>query len=72
MEKPKRSTLQITARNTGNGYIEISLPVGICPRLRIEPGTELEIEVEDKKYGPFIALWNYAQQMKEYERQNKK
>jgi topoisomerase IA-like protein len=70
MDKPHKATLQIRARDTGNGYIELSIPVGICPRLEITPGTELEIEVEDKKYGPFIALWNYEQQIKNYYKQH--
>jgi len=59
LEEPKRATTQITARETGNRSIEKTIPKGICPRLEIGPGTELEIEVEDKKYGPFIAIWNY-------------
>jgi bifunctional DNA-binding transcriptional regulator/antitoxin component of YhaV-PrlF toxin-antitoxin module len=66
MEEPKRATTQIIARETGNGSIEITIPKGICPRLEIEPGTELEIEVEDKKHGPFLAIWNYKQQKQNY------
>jgi antitoxin component of MazEF toxin-antitoxin module len=71
MEKPKRATMQVTARDAGNGSIEVTIPKNILPRLRIAHGTELELEVEDKKYGPMISLWNYSAQIEEYNKQNK-
>jgi antitoxin component of MazEF toxin-antitoxin module len=70
MEQPQRSDLRITARKNG-GSIQITIPSDICSLMKIEDGTELDLDLQNKKYGKFLAFWNYAEQKEEYERQNK-
>jgi antitoxin component of MazEF toxin-antitoxin module len=69
MEIPKRSDLRIIARKNG-GSLQITIPSDLASLMEIGDGTELDIDLEDKKYGKFMALWNHAAQMKEYKKQN--
>jgi len=70
MELPKRSDLRIIARKNG-GSIQITLPKDLCSLMKLEDGTELDVDLQDKKYGKFLALWNYKQQKQEYDSQVK-
>ena len=68
MEQPRRSDLRIIARKNG-GSIQVTLPKDLCDLMQIEDGTELDVDLEDKKYGKFLALWNHSAQKEEYDRQ---
>lgn len=67
--KPRRSQLNIIARGVGNSSVEITLPKNIVDLMEIKPGDQLELDFGDKKYGKRLSIWNYKQQMKEYNRE---
>lgn len=64
--KPERRKLYVKARGVGVNSIEITIPRSIADLLKIYPGTRLEMDVSESKYGKRISLWNYGQQIKRY------
>ncbi|OYT54348.1 MAG: hypothetical protein B6U72_02995 [Candidatus Altiarchaeales archaeon ex4484_2] len=70
MEKPRKSKVDIKAFGAGDGNtIQVTIPKTLANLLHIKPGDRIEVDLFDGKYGKFLALWNYRQQMKEYRRQ---
>lgn len=65
--KPQKSNLWVEVKKVG-GSAMIVIPRDIANLMGVNDGIRLEMDVNDKKYGKRISLWNYKQQMKEYKR----
>lgn len=65
ISKPKRSELNVEVRKIG-GSLWILVPNNIDNLMEIKEGTRLEMDVNDRKYGKRLSIWNYKQQIKKY------
>ena len=63
--KPKKSELNIEVKKIG-GSLWILIPRNIDDLMEIKEGTRLEMDINDRKYGKRISIWNYDQQVKKY------
>ena len=63
--KPKRSELNVEVRKIG-GSLWILVPNNIDSLMEIKEGTRLEMDVNDRKYGKRLSIWNYKQQIRKY------